>query len=244
MKRGIVTAVHPEDHSVDIVLSDGRRLTGIQVMTPNGSTRSGIFDMPAVPAKKDKWDITTETGQDQIALVDEMDGLPVVVGFLFPQINQMTFDDAQRRITRHQSDVLTSIDASGNIQIQHPSGFFIRIAETTTLENLTGKNSDKNLKLDKNTTKAINLHVQTKNGTASFTVSAAGGISMNAAQSVSITAPSVDISASTGISLTTPRVSVSGDVIVAGDVKAGGISLRTHTHGGVKSGPDSSGGPN
>jgi porphobilinogen synthase len=45
LKKGIVVAVHPEDHSVDVVLSDGRRLTGVQVSTPNGSTRSGTSDM-------------------------------------------------------------------------------------------------------------------------------------------------------------------------------------------------------
>jgi phage baseplate assembly protein gpV len=38
-------------------------------------------------------------------------------------------------------------------------------------------------------------------------------------------------------------VSVSGSVTVSGDVTAGGISLKTHKHGGVKAGGDQSGTP-
>ena len=36
---------------------------------------------------------------------------------------------------------------------------------------------------------------------------------------------------------------IAGDVIVEGDVVANGVSLTGHTHGGVQSGPDTSGGP-
>ena len=135
-KKGIVVGVHPEDHSVDILLSDGRRLTGVQVQTPNGSTRSGVFDMPATPEKKNKWDVSKETGQDQIAIVSFVDEMPVVTGFLFPQISQMTFNDGKRKISRHQSDVMHSIDGDGNVQIQHPSGTYIRMGETVGLDDL------------------------------------------------------------------------------------------------------------
>ena len=46
------------------------------------------------------------------------------------------------------------------------------------------------------------------------------------------------------ISIVAPgNVRITGDVIVEGDVKANGISLTGHVHGGVSSGPDSTGGP-
>ena len=90
LNKGIVAAVHPEDHAVDVVLADGRRLTGVQVSTPNGSTRTGTFDMPAVPDKGDKWDITKITGQDQIALIGWAEGIPIVVGYLYPQISRVS----------------------------------------------------------------------------------------------------------------------------------------------------------
>lgn len=38
-------------------------------------------------------------------------------------------------------------------------------------------------------------------------------------------------------------IQITGNVVVNGDVKASGISLVTHTHGGVKAGGDSTGGP-
>lgn len=90
LRRGIVVAVHPADHSVDLVMSDnGARLIGVQVMTSNGSTRSGSVDLPDVIEKTNKWDVSKPTGQDMIAMVDTMRGQPVVTGFLYPQVNQM-----------------------------------------------------------------------------------------------------------------------------------------------------------
>jgi len=47
-----------------------------------------------------------------------------------------------------------------------------------------------------------------------------------------------------GISVKTPVLTVDGDVIVTGDVTAGEISLRHHTHGGVSTGGSNTGEPN
>ncbi len=46
------------------------------------------------------------------------------------------------------------------------------------------------------------------------------------------------------IHITSGTVRTSGTVIAEGDVIAGGVSLMHHTHGGVQSGPSSTGQPN
>lgn len=183
---GYVVRVNPGDQSVDLVLKDGRRMTGVQVSTPNGSTRSGIFDMPAVPEKADPWDITKITGQDQKAIVTFIDGLPVVTGFLTPQINQMTFDDGKMRVDRHQSDVIQTIDGDGNIQLAHPSGTFVRIAESTEFTDLAGKNNDKNLAVDRNTSRRVHVHIELAGKAAIISISPDGAVSVQAKQDVTV----------------------------------------------------------
>ena len=154
-RKGIVVATHPEDPSVDLVMvNDGSRLTGVQLMAPMGaSARTGSIDLPEVPEKKDKWDITKETGQDMIAIVDYVGRTPVVTGFMYPQISQMTFKDPKMRFNRHQSDVMSYIDGDGNMGIIHPGGAFIQIGEKPEKPDLADKNADASLKADRNTGK-------------------------------------------------------------------------------------------
>lgn len=231
LSKGIVVAVHPEDHSVDVVLSDGRRLTGVQVTTPNGSTRSGTFDMPAVPDKGgDKWDISKPTGQDQIALVGWVDGIPVAVGYLFPQISQMTFADPKMRVTRHQSDVITMVDGDGNMQMSHPSGAFVRMGETEDAVDLAAKNVDASLASDRNTGRKLFTRVVVP-GAFDLKISPEGELTLTLAKGAVIDAPE-------GITLNTPLVNVPN-----GDVVASGISLVHHVHEGVMSGPALTGPP-
>lgn len=159
-RLAVVVDTHPEDHSVDLVMTDtGERLTGVQVMTPSGSTRTGTVDMPAVPKKKNKWDISERTDQEMIAVVDYVGRQPVVSGFLYPQINQVLSNDPKRRMSRHQSDVQWAIDGDGNIQLEHPSGTYIRIGEAADREDTEGKNADANAKADRNTERKVNVRI-------------------------------------------------------------------------------------
>ena len=90
LRKGIVVDTHPEDNSIDLVLADtGARLVGVQVMCQSASARTGTADLPVFPTKKNKWDVSETTDQDMIALIDYVGRNPVVVGFLFPQINQV-----------------------------------------------------------------------------------------------------------------------------------------------------------
>lgn len=160
LRRGIVVATHPEDYSVDLVMSDnGARLVGVQVMTPTGSTRTGSVDLPHVPERGDKWDVTEETDQEMIALVGTVGGVPVVTGFLYPQINQMLSKDPNLKLARHQSDVSWMIDGEGNIQLDHPGGAYIRIGEKADHVDMAGKNADANSKADRNTGRKVNVRI-------------------------------------------------------------------------------------
>lgn len=224
LSKGIVVAVHPEDHSVDLVLSDGRRIVGAQVATPNGSTRSGTFDMPAVPEKGNKWDITKPTGQDQTALVGWVGGIPVVVGYLYPQVSQMTFNDPKARVTRHQSDVMSMVDGDGNMQMTHPSGAYVRMGETADAVDLSAKNTDANLSTDRNAGRKLFVRVCVP-GAFDLKITPEGQLTLTLEQGAVIDAPD-------GITLNTPLVHVPN-----GDVVASGISLVNHVHDGVQRGP-------
>lgn len=205
LRKGVVVGTHPEDHSVDLVMvDDGSRLVGVQVQTQNGSSRSGTVDLPAVPEKKNKWDITEQTDQEMLALVDYVGRNPVVTGFLYPQINQMLFKDPKMKFGRHQSDVMNYIDGDGNMGILHPSGAFIQIGEKPEKPELASKNADASLAADRNTGKKVFLRValagnaveltMTPDGTCTlkmeqdFDLQAKGNINMKAEGDVAIEA--------------------------------------------------------
>ena len=249
MRVGIVVETHPEDHSVDLVMADdGSRLVGVQVLSPNASTRSGSVDMPAVPEKKDKWDITRQSGQDMKALVAFAGRTPVVTGFLFPQISQMTLNDPKTRLFRHQSDVMSVIDGDGNIDIRHPSGFAIRIGETPDPVDPAGMNADGNLALDRNTGRKPYLRVTMADGKAVLTITPDGAVSLTCEQTIDIeaqgaitvkTQSTADVEAQGAVTVTTPATveldtpttHCTGNLVVDGSLTfAGGM---TGTGGGT-----------
>ena len=75
LRLGRVVAIHPEDNSVDILMTDdGARLAGVQVLASVASTRSGLVDLP-IPAQPHdenaKWDIAQATEEDVIAAIND-----------------------------------------------------------------------------------------------------------------------------------------------------------------------------
>lgn len=217
-RQGIVVATHPEDHSVDLVMvDDNSRLTGVQVMTPNGSSRSGSIDLPAVPEKKNKWDISQRTGQDQIAIVGYVGRNPVVTGFLYPQVNQMLSKDPKMRYGRHQSDVEWLIDGEGNIQLNHPGGAYIRIGETPDKVDTAGKNADSNSKADRNTGRKVNVRIGLAGNTVELTMTPDGNVTFKLENDFTIEAGGKGLfKAPGGITLDTPLVHCTDALTVDG----------------------------
>ena len=243
LRRGIVVATHPQDYSVDLVMSDnGARLIGIQVLTPTGSTRTGSVDLPHVPPRKNKWDITEETDQEMIALVGTVNGYPVVVGFLYPQINQMLSNDPNMKINRHQSDVSWMVDGEGNIQLDHPGGAYIRIGETPDQVDTTGKNADANSKADRNTGRKVNVRIGLANNMVEITLTPQGDMTVKLKRNFEMdadghmrmtTKKTFDIEADGNVTISTKADAI---VTAAGDITAtsgGSVSVTASGTGAL-----------
>lgn len=166
LKLAKVTKFIPEAHAADLLfLDDGSRVPLVPVSAPHAGTRTGVTDM----AQPDKgpgggdWDPLDSGTRDVIAVVAFYQHQPIVIGFLFPQVSQMLFADKNRRVERHASDVYTTVDDDGNVEVYHPSGTYLRIGESPGHEDLTGKDFDKKWKIDKNTDKAVHVHLKVCN---------------------------------------------------------------------------------
>ena len=250
---------HPEDHSVDIImLDDHSRFVGVQVMTSAGAVDAGVAMpiKPGTPASGDKWDLASASPRDVKAVVAMMGRFPVVLGFLLPQINQMTFADG-RAVTRYPSDVYVMCDAAGNFEISHPSGTFLRIG-TPGHDNLAGKDFDGKWSITRNTSSTPSVQITvgaagsqvaslkidpsgnltgTFNGTADITTT--GNTTIHAPRII-LDAPTVECTHNLSVDgvLTVANTAggssgaqITGTVTVtSGDVIADTISLKTHRH--------------
>lgn len=254
LRWGRVAAIHPEDYSVDLVMTDdGSRLAGVQVLTPHASTDSGsnCLPQPATPASGNVWDLTQTTDRDVLAGVAFFGQYPVVLGFRYPQVCQMLFKDLERAINRHPSDFYTSIDGQGNFEAYHPSGTYLRIGTSPGHEDLTGKDFDGLWKITKNTGAAPHVHLTVANaGTsvASFDIDPSGNVALQNNGDLTATVGgkvtgtvtgTVTLNAPAGTTINGP-LAVNGSVTVTGgDVTADGIGLKAHHHddpqGGVTS---------
>lgn len=256
---GRVAAVHPNDHSVDVVMvADGARLSGVQVMVPFATTSSGEHDLPDVdaPASGDPWSLTERTGKDMIAVVGYVGRSPIVVGFLFPQVSQMLFG-ANRRMMRHTSDVYQTIDGGGETELYHPSGTFVRIGVSPDHEDLTGKDVDGNFAITKNTDKAPHLRVVLAAGGAKkadlhvypngdIFLEHDGNLTAHTKGNAAVTVDGSTTVTSTGAAVwnVPAGLTVNGDVATLGALTNNGVNVgSTHTHAGVIAGPSRTGLP-
>ena len=260
---GFVTATYPEGQSIDVLMSDdGSRLSNVQVMVPTGSSKTGIVDLPdpGLATDNTRWDFNTQPERYLRAVIAFCRGAPVCIGFLFPQVTQMTFKQKNRRIMRHASDVYSTIDDAGNTELYHPSGVYFRIGTNPAHEDLTGQDVDKQWKITRNTGQAVHVHLAAMNGTT-FDVAPNGNVVVNVPNGtvaltcpggVTVTAPThfignmqvdgtVTINGNTEIigNLTvngatvaiTAAVDLTGALTATGDITAAGKSVSLHIHG-------------
>ena len=239
-----VIAVHAHDHSLDVELVyDGSRLTGVPLLAPMISTSSGLADMHS-PEGND-WGKSGSKTRDMFAVVMNTPGGFIALGFLAHQVSQMMFDRTNFKVDRHASDVYQTIDQSGNVEIAHPSGTFLRIGTSPAHEDLTGKDFDKLWKVTRNTDKQVYLSVTVANTggvkasfqiapngdvslthTGSLTIQAGGDVLIQSDSKATAMAASIDLDTSTGM-----KGVVQGDCICA---YTG--APHCHVSGTVKSG--------
>ncbi|EDY2030044.1 hypothetical protein GTB64_004486 [Salmonella enterica] len=249
LRKGIVVAVHPEDHSVDLIMVDNyARMAGVTVTTSSGSSRTGSIDLPDILPRKDKWDIREKTGQEVFALVDMVVRRPIVTGFIYPQISQMTHNDPKLKYNRHTSDVQTYTDGEGNMGLLHPSGAHITIGTVPDPKDFAGQNFDKSLKIDRNTDKKVYLRVALAGNVAVLTMTPEGECTLHLDKTLNIDCTTATIKASDSIVLDTPKTHITGDLAVDGateltgnvhspatitgdtEVVANGLNTSQHIH--------------
>lgn len=216
---GFVTAVYPEGQSIDVLMSDdGSRLSNVQVMVPTGSSNTGMVDLPdpGLPTDNKRWDFNTQPERYLRAVIAFCHGAPVCMGFLLPQVTQLTFKHKNRQIMRHASDVYSTIDDAGNMELYHPSGVYFRIGTNPAHEDLTGQDFDGEWKIARNTGQAVHVHLAAMNGTT-FDVAPNGNVVVTVPNgTVALTCPA-------GVTVTAPthfigNMQVDGDITVTGNV--------------------------
>jgi hypothetical protein len=115
-------------------------------------------------------------------------------------------------VQRHGSDVYTSVDDLGNVEIFHPSGTYMRIGTDPAHEDLTGKDYDARWAIKRNVDQPVHVQLQVKNAGAvkatvnidpsgnvsltcagAYAVSAAGAMTIHSDASIVMTAPTIDL---------------------------------------------------
>lgn len=239
-----VVATHPEGYAVDLVFLDtNARSPWVQVLSWSASTNTGAMDLPAPTEPEKPYDVQESNDRDIYAVVGFVAGVPVVLGFLYPQVCQMLFADQNRKIERHASDWYTSVDGEGNFEASHPSGTYLRIGKTPEHEDLTGKDFDRKWAIAKNTDAAVHVHLTVKNAgveKASIDIGPEGDVALVHAGNLSVqTAGDASIEVGGNLATSAATWAHSGDVTITGtmtvteDVIGSGKSLKAHTHGGV-----------
>lgn len=210
LKMVRVVEIHPESNMVDVeMMADGRRISGVPVLSWSAGSDFGRTDL-TLPEFTGYGKGNSER-RDIYAALSWMEGdHPVVLGFFFPQISQCLFEDKERRIDRHASDVYTSIDKDGNTEVYHPSGTYLRIGTTQAHEDLSGKNYDKNWKIKRNTDKAVHVHLTVANrrgAVATVNIDPAGNVAVTNVGSTSWhSTGDISIRSDTHIGLSAPRI--------------------------------------
>lgn len=177
-----VSRVAPKNRVDLVFLDDGSVVPGVQVLSTAGTTNTGAVDLAEPTEKVDAYGIQSTNDRDAFAVVAFMGGLPVVLGFLYPAVCQLMFEELNLKIERHASDWYTTVDDAGNYEAAHPSGTFIRIGETPAHRDLTGEDIDGKWAIVRNTDKAVHLNIEVHNAgskVAQLHITPAGNVTLD-----------------------------------------------------------------
>lgn len=251
IRFGVVVATHPEDYSVDVIMTDDySRLVAVQVLCSSCNDATGANDLyaPQERSGQDKWDLTQATTDNPVAAIDFSGVMPVVVGFRYPQIGQMTFKEKNLSVQRHMSDVYSTLNAAGEFEVSFPNGTFIRIAATPDHVDLSGTDVDGKWAISKNQAAATHLRLVLGNagvvkadlhidpsgnvtgtfqGTGDLTF--IGDVVVNA-PNVTVNTHTATVNASTKVELATPLVHCTQALTVDGPITgAAGLTITGAT---------------
>lgn len=166
----LATGTHPETYTVDLYdWRSGWRMKGVPVLTGPATGRTGAADLP----------VFTEDAPG-MAVVDFIDGSPVVMGFLHNRLSALRFADG-RMVWRHDSDAYITLDRDANLEYRHPSGAYFAISESGQATDLAGQDRDGQWAIDRNTGRAVTLRAAVRSGgeeMASATLKPSGEIDL------------------------------------------------------------------
>lgn len=235
-----VIKVHPEANAVDLIYTDTLERAPLVQCMGHQTSNSGTADLHE-PTEFAEGDITPTKDRDMYAVVGRVgNGVPIVLGFLAPQVSQLAFKDRPNfRVTRHASDVYSTLDDAGNFAMAWPNGTFLKVAEDPALEDLSGLDFDAKWAIARNTdsAKTVCLVVKDDAGAqkASVTITPAGDVTMEIAGDLTQTihgnvTATVDGDAS--ITITGDVTSSAASWSHTGDIDVDGI---VHTTGNIDS---------
>lgn len=215
---GWVVAVYPQGQSIDVLMEDGTRLSNVQAMVPTGSDATGLADLPDIglPSDNTRWNFNGNPERNVRAVIALYRANPICIGFLLPQITQMTFARKNFRVSRHASDVYTTVNDSGDVELYHPSGVFFRIAVESVHEDLTGQDVDQSWAIARNTAAQVHVHLEALGGTV-LDIGPTGAVTLTAPTGVTVTAPTTFIG----------PMMITGDVTITGTVDITGLTSIT-----------------
>ena len=225
-----VTRIHPESHSCDVTLmATMRPLAGVHILSGMNGTDFG-YNNRVDPAFQDL-DIykqkNTEVRDCYGIVVFLDDKTPVIIGFNYPEISQMLFDRHNFKIDRHGSDVYETINGEADAELYHPSGSYVRFAQTLDHEDLTHKDYDKLWEIDNNTDKVPGYKVIIKHRDKQGRTSVDGYIEIEPSTGyikvwskteVDVTAPVIKLTGATQVEVTSADIDLDGPVDIEGNV--------------------------
>jgi hypothetical protein len=232
-KIGTVVAVYPEGNSIDVYMpKTGDRLSNVQCAAHTGSSTSGVMDLPEIglPVDDTRWNpqiINTAIRQVR-AIIQNIDGMPVCMGFLLPQLTQLTFQRDNFRVSRHASDVYSTTNANGDHEWYHPSGTYVRVAETPAHEDLTAKDVDQSWAITQNVASAPYLNVVVANAgsqvanievdpSGNITINHNGNLTVNTKGNAAVTVGgTTELDSSGNVTIKAPQTTVEGPLTVTG----------------------------
>lgn len=204
-----VQRFYPDRHTADVTgVSNGWSLNGVPVLCAFPvSTSTGDVDLPAVD------------GREIVARVEVVEGAPFITGFLPPQVGQMLFGEG-RAVRRHYSDVYSTVSPSGDVELYHPSGTFLRIGANPEHEDLSGADASAAWALSNNVGAPVHVRLQVANSggvKATLTIAPDGAVTLDARGSVTVVADG-------GVTLDAPTTTVTGHLEVQQGISASGGS--------------------
>lgn len=186
MKLAKVVAVRPGNKVDLLFLDNGQRVPGVSVMSGMASSSSGQLGLvtPDAQGEADPYVAPQRSNRDLIACVGFYGNVPVVQGFLYPEISEMIFQDPDRYVLRTASDFVHTVDGSANAEWWHPSGAFIRMGVDTAHDDLKGKDKNRKFNPKRNADKKVHIYIEQAGGTASVDIAPNGKITITSASDI------------------------------------------------------------